>query len=79
MLKEEKSKWLIVLLILVLATLIINIVLMLESMHSKTSKPCLTIPRQFLFDEPECVDKLLTSMNMTNVHVLPNVLLHPTG
>lgn len=79
MLKQDKSKWIIVLLILVLATLIINIVLILRFTDSKTSKPCLTIPRQFLFAEPECVDKLLASMNMTNVHVLPNVLAHPTG
>ena len=79
MLKKEKSKWIIALLILVLATLIINTVLMLESTHPRTSKPCLTIPRQFLFDEPECVDKLLASMNMTNIHVLPNVFPNPTG
>lgn len=79
MLKQDKSKWIIVLLILVLATLIINIVLMLEFTHSRTSKPSLTIPRQFLLDEPECIDKLLASMNMTNVHILPNVLPNPSG
>jgi hypothetical protein len=79
MLKEKPSQWIIVLLLLVLATLIISVVVMRQFMHSKTSTPCLAIPRQFLFDEPACVDKLLMSMNVTNVQVLPQVLPHPTG
>jgi hypothetical protein len=79
MLKEEPSHWIIALLILVLAALIINVAVMRQFMHAKPSAPCLTIPRQFLFDEPACVDKLLTSMNVTNVLVLPQALPPPTG
>jgi len=79
MLKEEPSRWIIALLILVLAALIINVVVMRQFMHAKPPTRCLTIPRQFLVDEPACVDKLLTAMNVTNVHVLPQAFPHPTG
>jgi len=33
--------------------------------------PCGAIPTRFVIDEPECADKLLRSMNVTNVRVLP--------
>jgi len=31
---------------------------------------CRAIPTRFVMDEPECADKLLRSMNITNVRVL---------
>jgi hypothetical protein len=35
--------------------------------------PCGAIPTRFVMEEPECADKLLRSMNVTNVRVLPVV------
>jgi len=32
--------------------------------------PCGAIPTRFVLEEPECADKLLKSMNVTNVRVL---------
>ena len=70
MLKEVKSKWILVLLIIIIGLLIINLFLTKELLHSRTSKKCLTIPRQYVIDEPDCVNKLLMSMNMTTIHVI---------
>ena len=33
--------------------------------------PCGAVPTRFVMDEPECADKLLRSMNVTDVHILP--------
>lgn len=37
----------------------------------KRSLPCSAIPTRFVLDDPECADKLLRAMNVTNVRVLP--------
>ena len=37
---------------------------------SRQSLPCGAIPTQFVMDDPECADRLLKSMNITNVHIL---------
>ena len=38
--------------------------------QSRPSLPCAAIPRQFIADDPICADKLLRSMNVTNVRIL---------
>ena len=37
--------------------------------QKQRSLPCAAIPTRFVVDEPECANKLLISMNVTNVHV----------
>jgi hypothetical protein len=37
---------------------------------SKGSLPCGAVPTRFVIEEPECADRLLRSMNVTNVHIL---------
>jgi len=37
--------------------------------------PCGAIPTRFVLEEPECADKLLKSMNVTNVRVQPSQAL----
>ena len=44
--------------------------------NPRESLPCQAVPIRFVIDEPECADKLLRSMNVTNVHVLPAEDLH---
>jgi len=34
------------------------------------SLPCEAVPVRFVLDEPECADKLLRAMNVTNVRVV---------
>ena len=48
--------------------------------------PCRALPARFVIEEPECADKLLRLMNITNIHILTaenfdppvnNTLSHP--
>jgi len=62
--------------ILLVANILLTakIVLGLERLKSyeyrRESLPCQAIPIRFVTNEPECADKLLRSMNVSNVHVL---------
>ena len=38
--------------------------------NTQKSLPCQSLPIRFVMDEPECADKLLRSMNVSNVRVL---------
>ena len=42
-----------------------------ESNDKRSDLPCAAIPTRFVLDEPECADKLLRVMNVTNVRILP--------
>jgi len=42
-----------------------------ESNDKRSDLPCAAIPTRFVLDDPECADKLLRAMNVTNVRVLP--------
>lgn len=42
-----------------------------EDYPKRAPLPCGAIPIQFVLEEPECANKLLRSMNVTNVHILP--------
>ena len=79
MFKKRRFKWTTLLLVLILAVSIVNIVLTLDLIHSETSKPYIVIPKQFVLDEPQCADKLLASMNITNVHVSLYGTPYPRG
>ena len=69
---EKKSRWVMVLLVLLLAALIVNVAIMLKSVRSK---PCLAIPTRFILEYPECAEKLVTALNVSGVRiVLPGQL-----
>ena len=40
-------------------------------LHTREPLPCKAVPTRFVIEEPECANKLLRSMNVTNVHILP--------
>ncbi|GMU20508.1 MAG: hypothetical protein AMXMBFR13_06050 [Phycisphaerae bacterium] len=42
-----------------------------EAKDKRSDLPCAAIPTRFVLDEPECADKLLRVMNVTNVRILP--------
>jgi len=39
--------------------------------HARRTLPCQAIPVRFAMDNPECANKLLASMNVTNVRFWP--------
>jgi len=40
-------------------------------LRAREPLPCRAVPTRFVMEEPECADKLLRSMNVTNVRILP--------
>jgi len=40
-------------------------------LRSREPLPCKAVPTRFVMEEPECANKLLRSMNVTNVRILP--------
>ena len=43
--------------------------------HRRESLPCQAIPIRFVMKEPECANKLLMSMNVTNTRILRDAKL----
>ena len=62
--------------ILVAINMLITVKLFLNSQESRVfSKtreplPCKAVPTRFVIEEPDCANKLLKSMNVTNVRIL---------
>ena len=77
---KRKMAWQMILVICVVGLLVTNVLVIaklalgLERLkscqHKRESLPCQAVPIQFVIEEPECADKLLRSMNVTNVHIL---------
>ncbi|MHC4748812.1 MAG: hypothetical protein ACYTFW_02960 [Planctomycetota bacterium] len=77
---KRKMTWQMILLICIVGLLVTNVlvvtklVLGLERLkscqHRRESLPCQGVPTKFVIEEPECADKLLRSMNVTNVRIL---------
>ena len=71
---EEKGNVLVVvLLILILMGVAANIITTIRTVPCtsvKQSLPCTAIPTQYVLEYPECADKLLRAMNVTNVRIL---------
>jgi len=66
-----------ILMVCIVVLLVINILLSAQGLkrlkscqNPRESLPCQAVPIRFVMDEPECTDKLLRSMNMSNVRVL---------
>lgn len=43
----------------------------LQDSGQRDALPCGALPAQFVIEEPDCADKLLRFMNITNVHIMP--------
>lgn len=57
--------------VLVIAKLALGLERLESCQNQRESLPCQAVPIGFLMDEPECTDKLLRAMNVSNVHILP--------
>ena len=78
---KARINWQVIIILCVLCLLIINtfisakVVLKLKELQASYPKreqlPCGAVPTRFVIEEPECDDKLLRSMNVTNVRILP--------
>jgi len=82
MAKKQPKCWLSnIYLVLIIVGLLLNTFLLIrvstqiaefrESNDKRSDLPCAAIPTRFVLDDPECADKLLRAMNVTNVRVLP--------
>ena len=65
--------------ILLTAKIVLGLERLKSCEHRRESLPCQAIPTRFVMEEPECVNKLLRSMNVTNVHVMPRGTTYPIG
>jgi hypothetical protein len=78
---KRKMNWQTILMVCIFGLLVVDILvtakmaLGLEKLQpcrqSRGPLPCRAVPTQFVIEEPECADKLLKSMNVTNVYILP--------
>ena len=66
-----------ILMICIILLLVTNIYLTAQGLKrlksfqsTQKSLPCQALPIQFVMNEPECADKLLRSMNVSNVRVM---------
>ena len=72
--KQKQSVLIIVLLILILMGVMADIIITVRTAPStpaKPSLPCAAIPTRYVLEYPECADRLLRAMNVTNVRILP--------
>ena len=57
--------------LLITTTLFLNAKKSPLMLSEREPLPCRAVPTRFVMEEPECANKLLRSMNVTNVHILP--------
>ena len=61
-----------VLLVLILIGIVVDIVIThraISTMPARSSLPCQAIPLRYISEYPDCADKLLQALNITNVHI----------
>ena len=70
--KKKKVKWIVILLVVVLAAVVFDIAVRL-SVPEKPTQPSryLTIPIKFAMENPNCTNKLLKVANLTKVRIVP--------
>jgi len=61
--------------VLVITKLVLDLERLKSCQHRRESLPCQAVPVSFVMDEPECANKLLRSMNVTTVRILPAAAL----
>jgi len=78
---KRKMTWQMILVICIVGLLVANVLVIaklalgLERLkscqHRRESLPCQAVRTKFVIEEPEYANKLLRSMNVTNVRILP--------
>ena len=70
--KQKGFVLIVILLVLILIGIVVDIVITIRAMSAtpaRSSLPCQAIPTRYVLEYPECADKLLRVMNITNVHI----------
>ena len=71
--KRKETVWIMILLILILAGVFADVLLNLRHEPNTVAKPtlaCQAIPTRYILEYPDCVDKLLRVMNVSNVKIV---------
>ena len=69
---QKGTMWIRILLTIVLIAIIIDITIhFLVLTRSIPPSRCLTIPKKFVVEYPECADKLIQAANLTNIRIIP--------
>ena len=70
--KDKKVKWVVILLVVVLIVIVADIAVRL-SVPAKPTQPsrCLVIPMNFAMENPDCMNELLKTANLTNIRIVP--------
>ena len=71
MMGKKYAKWIILLITLLVMSSVCNIWAIWKLTQLKNSGPHLSIPRSFVLNYPDCVNKLLELMNISNVRIEP--------
>ena len=70
--KKNSAKWAVILFAVVLIAVLVNIaVRLLVPDEPKQPSRCLTIPIKFAMENPDCMNKLLKTANLTNIRIVP--------
>ena len=70
--KPKRIGLIVILLVLILAGIVADIVITIKAIPStpaRPSLPCAAIPTRYVMEYPECADKFLQAMNVTNVRI----------
>ena len=83
---KRKPVWQVVLLVCILGLVLVNFLIAIrlaskidqiqQCSEKRKSLPCEAIPIKFAMEEPQCANKLLRAMNVTNVNFLPDKALN---
>ena len=71
--KQKTTVVIMALLSLILIGLVVDIIITVRTVPGESAKqslPCAAIPTRYVLEYPECADKLLRAMNVTNVRIL---------
>ena len=71
MLGDEYKKWVILLIALLVMVSACNIWAIWKLTQLRDSGPHLSIPKSFVLNYPDCANKLLELMNISNVRIEP--------
>jgi len=71
-LKKKKAKWIVILLVVVLITVVADMAIRL-SIPAKPKQPsrCLVIPMNFAMENTDCMNELFNAANLTNIRIVP--------
>jgi len=66
---KKYAKWIILLFALLVIVSAFNVWVVWKLTQLRASEPHLSIPTNFILDYPDCANKLLGSMNISNVRI----------